>query len=100
MSSLDLGDVIFAVTSWCAFGVNGGVDMVMTTMRLGVEEYITTPQNDPNIGLPSRALISLDICNIFNAVSHQKLLHLISLDFPELEPFANVFVRGIWSDSC
>jgi hypothetical protein len=72
-----------------AFGVHGGVDFVANTMRLGVDKYITTPENKGEI--PSRALISLDIRNMFNAMSRQKLRQLIYTDFPELENFADCF---------
>ena len=69
-----------------AFGVHGGVDMVTTSVRLAVEKYITTPELQGLI--PSRCLISLDIRNMFNAISREKLLQLVDRDFPELSAFA------------
>ena len=54
-----------------AFGVHGGIDFVANTMCLGVDRYITSPKNKGE--LPSRALISLGIQNMFNAMSCQKL---------------------------
>jgi hypothetical protein len=71
-----------------AFGVHGGVDFITTTVRLGVEKYISTPERENQ--LPSRSLVSLDIRNMFNAVSREKLLSIISHDFPELEAFADL----------
>ena len=69
-----------------ALGIRGGVDWITTTMRLGVERYIDEFER---LGeLPSRALISLDIKNMFNAISREKLLHILEQDFPELVPFA------------
>ena len=90
-----------------AFGVHGGVDFITTTMRLGVEKYITAPERDEAI--PTRSLVSLDIRNMFNAVSRQKLCSIISHDFPELEAFADLLYSepgcskvkrcdGTWTD--
>ena len=40
--------------------------------------------------LPSRAFFSLDIRNMFNAISCEKMRELIFIHFPVLEPFAAV----------
>lgn len=69
-----------------AFGVQGGVDFITTTLRLGIEKFMT--KYEATNKTPSRTLISLDISNMFNAVSRQKALQIISREFPELEPFA------------
>ena len=54
-----------------AVGVNGGIDFITTTLRIGVEKYIG---NQEAVGLmPTRALVSLDIRNMFNAISRQHL---------------------------
>jgi hypothetical protein len=71
-----------------AVGINGGIDLVTHTFRLGVEKYITGPENDGK--LPSRALVSLDIKNMFNAISREQLIHIISHHFPELANFAEL----------
>ena len=39
--------------------------------------------------MPARALISLDINNMFNEVSRKKLCQVISVEFPELLDFAD-----------
>jgi hypothetical protein len=70
-----------------AFGVSGGVDFVASSVRLGVEKYI---QNENDTVLPSRSLVSLDIKNMFNAVSRQKLRQIIAIEFPELSAFADL----------
>ena len=41
-----------------------------------------------NNSLPTRALVSLDIKNVFNSISREKLLQLIHKRYPSLSPFA------------
>jgi hypothetical protein len=60
--------------------------MVISTIRNGVEKYITIPQT--NNSLPTRSLVSLDIKNMFNSISREKLLQLINKRYPSLSPFA------------
>jgi len=71
-----------------AIGVNGGIDVITHTIRLGVDKFIT--QKERNKELPTRALVSLDISNMFNAISRQKLREIIKREFPELEAFADL----------
>ena len=54
-----------------AFGVNGGMDLIISTMRIGIDRYIAQPEASGQ--LPSRVLLSLDIKNMFDAISRQKL---------------------------
>ena len=75
-----------------AFGISGGIDMITTTLRLGIEKYMTGPESRGE--LPTRSLISLDIRNMFNAVSRQKLREIVSIDFPELLPLADCLYDG------
>ena len=74
-----------------AFGVSGGVDFVASTMRLGIEKYINDAEKYN--GLPTRSLVSLDIKNMFNAVSRQKLRQILAIEFPELAPFADCLYK-------
>ena len=60
--------------------------MVIHTIRNGVEKYITQPQQKQC--LPSRSLVSLDIKNMFNSISREKLIFLIRKRYPNLAPFA------------
>ena len=46
-------------------GVSGGVDVIIKTVQLAVDQYIIEPEQ--NGDLPSRGLVSLDIRNMFNA---------------------------------
>ena len=71
-----------------AIGVNGGIDVITHTIRLGVDKIIT--QKERKKELPTRALVSLDISNMFNAISRQKLREIIKREFPELEAFADL----------
>ena len=71
-----------------AFGVNGGMDFIISTVRLGVEKYITKRQEDGL--LPTRVLLSIDIKNMFNSISRQKLRHIIAEDFSDLLPCVNM----------
>ena len=71
-----------------AIGTNGGIDVITNTVRLGVEKYISEPEDRGE--LPTRALVSLDIRNMFNAVSREKLRHIIAESYPELESFADL----------
>ena len=59
-----------------AVGVSGGCDVIIKTMQLGVDRYITEPELKDK--LPSRALVSLDIVNMFNAVSREELREIIA----------------------
>jgi len=70
-----------------AIGVKGGINTITNAIRLGVEKYITKPQERGD--LPTRALVSLDIKNMFNAVSRHKLREIIATEFPHLAPIAN-----------
>ena len=72
-----------------AFRVQGGIDVVTSTIRLAVEKYMT--DKEARDELPRRMMVSLslDIRNMFNAVSREKLREILSKDFPELEPLAD-----------
>jgi len=74
-----------------AIGVQGGISTIVHTMRLGVEKYISQPESNGN--LPTRALVSLDIRNMFNAVSRHKLREIIANEFPHLLPFTNMIYQ-------
>ena len=70
-----------------AVGIHGGIDFITTTLRLGVEKYIS---NLTDVGLlPTRALVSLDIRNMFNAISRHKLREIVAEEFPRLQPFVD-----------
>jgi hypothetical protein len=72
--------------------VSGGVDIIIKTVQLAVDKYII--EKEANGELPSRALVSLDIQNMFNAVSRETLCEIIAKRFPTLEPFADLIYNG------
>ena len=76
-----------------AIGVNGGIDIATSTFRLGVEKYISGPEKEGH--LPSRVLVSLDIVNMFNSISREKLLQIMARDFPELFPLAHMLYSEV-----
>jgi hypothetical protein len=72
--------------------VNGGIDLIIKTIQLATDKYIIDPEN--NGELPTRALVSLDIKNMFNAVSRERLREIISEKFPTLEAYADLIYDG------
>ena len=71
-----------------AVGVKGGIDVITTTVRLAVDKFISGPESRGQVR--TRALVSLDIKNMFNAISRETLRHIISESFPHLENFADL----------
>ena len=62
-----------------AIGVSGAVDVIIKTVQLGVDKYIIDKEKDGE--LPSQALVSLDIRNMFSAVSQERLRKIIAEKF-------------------
>jgi hypothetical protein len=73
------------------FAVGGGCDVIIKTLQLAVDKYIIDCEK--NNDLPTCSLVSLDIKNMFNAVSRERLRELISEHFPTLEAFADVIYK-------
>ncbi len=63
----------------------------MKTMQLGVDKYISEPEAEEK--LPSRALVSLDIINMFNAISREDLLSIVATEFPRIEAFTDMLYK-------
>ena len=72
-----------------AVGVDGGMDFAIKATALQIERYIQIPQAKGE--LPSRAAIFIDLRNMFNMVSREKLLSIIAEKIPELLPIATLF---------
>lgn len=72
--------------------MSGGVDIIVKTVQLAVDKYII--KKEENGELPTKALVSLDIQNMFNAVSREHLREIIAKSFPTLEPFADLIYNG------
>ncbi|KAL7502262.1 hypothetical protein ACHAXN_000775, partial [Cyclotella atomus] len=76
-----------------AIGIGGSCDFIIKTLQLAVDKYIIS--NESANRLPTRALVSLDIRNMFNAISRERLREVISTKFPPLEPFADLIYDGV-----
>ena len=68
--------------------MSGRVDIIIKTVQLVIDKYII--KEEANGELPSRALVSLDIRNMINAVSRERLHEIIAEHFLKLEPFADL----------
>ena len=67
-----------------AIGLNAGLDFVTHTMQTQVDRYITEPPTSSNP--PSRAILLLDLANMFNTISMVRARDLIFKHFPHLLP--------------
>ena len=54
-----------------AIGIDSGMDFVMKASQLSVKKYITSQQKQGEA--PSRCFVSLDLKNMFNELSHEKI---------------------------
>ena len=72
-----------------AVGTPNGTNLIINTMQLQVEKYITLPQSK-NI-LPSRAAVFFDLTNQFNSVSREAFFKAIEDSFPEIPPPTTLF---------
>ena len=72
-----------------AVGVERGMSFATTVAQLSIEKYIQTPQSRNE--LPRRAMVFLDLRNMFNLVSREKLRHVVATKFPELVPLVDLF---------
>ena len=71
-----------------AIGVDGGMDFIIKTVQLGIEKHISVPQSRND--LPSRAAVFLDLKNMFNNISCEELMNIITEDYPELLAIINL----------
>jgi len=65
-----------------AIGLHAGLDFVAHTMQTQAERYLSLP--------PSRAILLLDLVNMFNTISMVKARDLIYEHFPHLLPLFDV----------
>jgi hypothetical protein len=85
-----------------AVGTPNGTNLIINTMQLQVEKYISLPQSK-NI-LPSRAAVFFDLTNQFNSVSREAFFKVIADSFPEILPLTTLFyeqagtVHHKWAD--
>ena len=74
-----------------AIVVNVSIYMITNTVCLGVDKFIK--EEEQNNNLPTQALVSLHIRNIFNEISCQKLREIIETKHPELQSFAGLLYK-------
>ena len=67
-----------------AIGLHSGLDFITHTMQTQAERYLTNPPSEANP--PSRAILLLDLVNMFNTISMVKARDLIYTHFPHLLP--------------
>ena len=67
-----------------AIGVKGGETFVYNTINIEVKKYIQRSEEQLRHNPPSRCLISLDICNMFNKTSRERARDIIKTNFPHL----------------
>ena len=68
------------------------MDFVIKSAQLSVEKYMTTPLKRNEA--PSRCFISLDLKNMFNEVSREKIFEIISDKYPELLPLVTLLYKN------
>ena len=67
------------------------MDFVIKSMQLATGKYIKLPQARGRA--PTRAAVFLDLKNMFNLVSHDKLLEIIKHRYPELHPLTSLLYQ-------
>jgi hypothetical protein len=71
-----------------AIGVPNCMDFVVKATQLQVDRFITQPQLRGTS--PSRCLVSLNLKNMFNEISREKIFEIIAEHFPELLPLTSM----------
>ena len=85
-----------------AVGTPNGTNLIINTMQLQAEKYISLPQS--TITLPSRVAVFFDLTNQFNSVSREAFFKVIIDSFPKILPFTTLFyeqagtVHHKWAD--
>jgi hypothetical protein len=85
-----------------AIGTPNGTNLIINTMQLQDEKYISLPQLTGRI--PTRAAVFFDLTNQFNSVSHEAFFNVIAKSFPEMLPLTTLFykhagtVHHLWAD--
>ena len=64
------------------------MDFDIKSMQLATEKYIKLPHSWGRT--PTRAAVFLDLKNMFNLVSRDKLLKIIRCRYPELYPLTSL----------
>ncbi|MGH7954676.1 MAG: hypothetical protein ACREOZ_01820, partial [Gloeomargaritales cyanobacterium] len=65
-------------------GIPNGMDFVYHTTSRLLQKYVTRTKEEMRMNPPSRALVQLDLKNMFNSVSRKKARQMISDNYPHL----------------
>ena len=60
------------------------INVIIKTMQLSIDKFITQPQEQQPPQMPTRVVFFADIKNMFNCVSREALMDTIHSSFPEL----------------
>ena len=71
-----------------AIGLSSGMDVITQTMQSHASRYLLNPANTHST--PSRAILILDLKNMFNSVSMVKSREILHANFPHLLPLFDV----------
>jgi hypothetical protein len=74
-----------------AVGTPNGTNLIINTMQLQVEKYISLPQSTGCI--PTRAAVFFDLTNQFNSISRKAFFNVIAKSFPEMLPLTTLFYK-------
>ncbi len=74
-----------------AVGTPSGTNLIINTMQLQVEKYISHPQSTG--ATPFHAAVFFDLTNQFNSVSRKAFFDVITQSFPEILPLATLFYK-------
>ena len=74
-----------------AIGINRCMDFVVKASQLPVEKYTTNKQKQSDA--PPRCFVALDLKNMFNELSREKIFEIVKHKYPELLPLVPVLYR-------
>jgi hypothetical protein len=75
----------------CAVGTPNGTNLIINTMQLQVEKYISHPQSTSTTA--SHTAVFFDLTNQFISVSSKEFFDVITESFPEILPLITLFYK-------
>ena len=75
-----------------AVGVKGGTNFIYHTIRCEIEKYVRRTPAEIAHNPPTRCVVSLDISNMFNEISREKAMDIITKHFPHLKEYTNLLI--------
>ncbi len=74
-----------------AVGTPNRTNLIINTMQLQVEKYLSLPQSKGI--LPTHAAVLFNLTNQFNSVSHEAFFKVITDSFPKRLPLTTLFYK-------